>query len=47
MVTNDEKTWTLTAAAKDCRRQDADGHWSSVSRRTIQRALDVGKFPDA
>ena len=46
-VSTEEMTWTLTDAAKDCRRKETDGYWSSVSRKTIQRALDAGKFPDA
>ena len=43
----EQQTWTITEAAKDCRRQNADGQWSSVSRKTIQRALDKDKFPNA
>ena len=39
--------WTLTEAAKDCRRQNTKGEWSSVSRKTLQRALDKDKFPNA
>lgn len=43
----DRQAWTLTEAAKDCRRQNSEGQWSSVSRKTVQRALDKGKFPNA
>ena len=42
-----EKAWTLTEAAKDVRRRNAEGQWSSVSRKTLQRALDKDKFPNA
>lgn len=42
-----EQAWTLTEAAKDCRRQNSKGQWSSVSRKTLQRALDKDKFPNA
>lgn len=42
-----EQVWTLTEAAKDCRHQDSKGDWSDVSRKTIQRRLDKGKFPNA
>ena len=43
----DRPTWTLTEAAKDCRRLNAQGQWSGVSRKTLQRALDKQKFPNA
>lgn len=44
---SDGREWTLTEAAKDCRHEDSKGQWSDVSRKTIQRRLDKGKFPNA
>jgi hypothetical protein len=39
--------FTLTEAAKQCKRPNASGQWSAVSRKTLQRALDKDKFPNA
>jgi len=36
--------FTLTEASMQCKRQNASGQSSSVSRRTVQRALDKDKF---
>ena len=43
----EQQAWTLTEAAKECRHKDSNENWSDVSRKTLQRRLDKGKFPNA